>query len=223
LERLQENHMANVPQNVRLEEPSSVDHNVVLGYRTGRSIPSQALSIGQEAAIRSGTVIYGGTTIGSGLNTGHNVVIREENTIGDNVSIWSNSHIDYGCHIGNNVKIHANVYVAQFTVIEDDAFLAPGVMIANDPHPLCEACTHEKAPQIRKGARIGVNVTILPDVVIGEYALVGAGSVVTKDVPAQAVIYGNPAQVAKSIDDLTCPHDPDKRAYVNGLDRNSRS
>jgi acetyltransferase-like isoleucine patch superfamily enzyme len=215
--------MSNVLQNVTLEQPSSVDDNVLLGYRTGRSIPSQALIIGGDATIRSGTVIYAGTTIGSGLNTGHNVIIREENSIGNDVSIWSNSHIDYGCHIGNNVIIHTSVYVAQFTVIEDDAFLAPGVMIANDPHPRCEACTRESAPQIRRGARIGANVTILPDVVIGEYALVGAGSVVTKDVPAQAVIYGNPAHVAKSIDDLTCPHDPDHRAYVNGLDRNTRS
>jgi acetyltransferase-like isoleucine patch superfamily enzyme len=150
-------------------------------------------------------------------------VIREENTIGDNVSIWSNTVIDYGCRIGNDVKIHSNVYVAQFSVIGDEVFLAPGVSIANDPHPLCERCTWDQAPVIKRGARIGVNATILPGVVIGEYALIGAGSVITKDVPPKAVAYGNPARVEKTIDDLVCPHDPEGRAYVNGLDRNKRA
>jgi acetyltransferase-like isoleucine patch superfamily enzyme len=215
--------MSRILKHVNLEKPSSVDEAVILGYLSGRSIPDVTLQIGQGAAIRDGTIVYAGTTIGSGLNTGHNVVIREQNTIGDNVSIWSNSVIDYGCRIGNNVKIHTNVYVAQFSVIADDAFLAPGVAIANDPHPLCEKCTQEQAPIIKRGARIGVNATILPGVVIGEYALIGAGSVITKDVPAKAVVYGNPARVAKNVDDLECPHDPEGRAYVNGLDRNNRA
>jgi acetyltransferase-like isoleucine patch superfamily enzyme len=138
------------------------------------------------------------------------------------VSIWSNTVIDYGCRIGNGVKIHTNVYIAQYTVFEDDAFLAPGVSIANDPHPQCEKCAQEQAPIIKRGARIGVNATILPGVVIGEYALIGAGSVVTNDVPAKALVYGNPARVAKNVDDLGCPHDAEGRAYVNGMDRNSR-
>ena len=59
-------------------------------------------------------------------------------------------------------------------------------------------------------------------VTVGEYALVGAGSVVSRDVPAHSVVYGNPARVARTVDDLHCPHDPDGRAYVNGRDRNSR-
>ncbi|MEZ4613309.1 MAG: hypothetical protein R2838_24235 [Caldilineaceae bacterium] len=98
---------------------------MILGYMTGRSIPDHALRIGAQANLRSGTVIYGGTHIGVGLETGHNVVIREENVIGDHVGIWGNTVIDYGCTIGNNVKIHTNCYIAQFTVIEDDVFIAP--------------------------------------------------------------------------------------------------
>ncbi len=212
--------MLNVSEQVLLEEPSAVDEGVSLGYPTGRSIADRTLSIGPGANLRAGTIIYAGTTIGSGLQTGHNVVIREETIIGDNVGIWSNSVIDYGCRIGNNVKIHSNVYVAQFTTIEDDAFLAPGVSIANDMRPLCAECTHAGGPTIKRGARIGVNATILPRVVIGEYALVGAGSVVTKDVPARAVVYGNPARVATSVDDIDCPLHEGEKAYVNGLKNN---
>lgn len=209
--------MLKVPEVVLLEEAAAVDENVSLGYPTGRAIADQTLRIGRGANLRAGTVVYVGTIIGQNFQTGHNVVIREENVIGDNVGIWSNSVVDYGCRIGNNVKIHSNVYVAQFTTIEDDAFLAPGVSIANDMRPLCAECTHAGGPTIKRGARIGVNVTILPRVTIGEYALVGAGSVVTKDVPPYAVVYGNPARVATSVNDIDCPLHPDEKAYINGL------
>lgn len=207
---------------IALEEPSNIDANVILGYRTGRPIPDTTLRIGEGANIRSGTIIYAGVTIGRNFQTGHNVVIREENIIGDHVGIWSNSVIDYGCRIGNNVKIHTNVYVAQFTVIEDDAFLAPGVTIANDPRPLCGECTRAHGPTIKRGARIGVNVTILPGVVVGEYALVGAGSVVTRDVPPHAVVYGNPARVATTVDEIGCPLHEGVPAYVDGLKNDCR-
>ena len=93
------------------------------------------------------------------------------------------------------------MYIAQFTVIEDDVFLAPGVMIANDRHPICRDCM--KGPTIRRGARVGINATLLPEIVVGESALVGAGAVVTKDVPARAVVVGNPARVIGSVDQLT--------------------
>jgi acetyltransferase-like isoleucine patch superfamily enzyme len=188
---------------VRLEKARAIDSGVILGYPTGREIADRTLHIGPGARIRSGSVIYGGSRIGSDLETGHGVVIREENRLGDGLRIWSNSTIDYGCRIGNGVRIHCNCYVAQFTVIEDDVFLAPGVMIANDPHPICMACL--KGPTIKRGARIGINATLLPGVVIGEEALIGAGSVVTKDVPARAVVYGNPARVQGSVDDIVCP------------------
>lgn len=212
--------MLEIRDDVTLGEPGSVDDQVNLGYPTGRHIADRTLQIGPGAHLRAGTVIYEGTTIGQGFQTGHNVVIREENVIGDHVGIWSNSVIDYGCRIGNNVKIHSNVYVAQFTTIEDDAFLAPGVSIANDMRPLCAECTRAGGPTIKRGARIGVNVTILPGVVVGEYALVGAGSVVTRDVPPHAVVYGNPARVATTVDEIGCPLHPGEKAYVNGLKNN---
>jgi acetyltransferase-like isoleucine patch superfamily enzyme len=165
-------------------------------------------------------VIYAGSTIGARLETGHNVVIREENVIGDGLNIWNNSTIDYGCVIGNGVKVHCNVYVAQFTTLEDEVFLAPGVTIANDPHPLCGMCM--RGPTIKRRARVGVNVTLLPHVTVGEGALIGAGSVVTRDVPAHCVVYGNPARRAGSVDELGCPYGLVERPYLDGLDVHAR-
>ena len=195
---------------INLGEPSQVHRHAIVGERPGRSIPSTVLSIGPHALVRAHTVIYAGSHIGSHLETGHGVVIREENQIGNHLSIWNNSTIDYGCVIGDGVRIHCNVYVAQFTVIEDDAFLAPGVMIANDRHPICKACM--KGPTIKRGARVGANATLLPEVIIGEGALVGAGAVVTKDVPPGAVVVGSPARVIGLAKNLT-----HSRSYLDGL------
>jgi acetyltransferase-like isoleucine patch superfamily enzyme len=187
---------------VTLELPSTVDSLAVVGHLPGRTIERLHLQIGPHAVIRAFTIIYAGSSIGHHLETGHGAVIREQNQIGDHLNIWNNSTVDYGCVIGHRVKIHCNVYVSQFTTIEDEVFLAPGVMLANDPHPLCQ--THLVGPTLRRGARIGMNATILPGIVVGAGALVGAGAVVTKDVPERAIVVGNPARVLASVDDIDC-------------------
>jgi acetyltransferase-like isoleucine patch superfamily enzyme len=194
---------------------SHLDPNVHLGYRTGRDIEIIPTRIGDHAHIRTGTVIYTNSIIGSHLETGHNVVIREENIVGDHFSIWNNSAVDYGCKIGNGVRIHNNVYIAQFTTIEDDVFIAPGVMTANDPHPFCTKCM--QGPMLKKGCRVGVGVTILSHVIIGEGALIGAGSVVTRDIPPHVLAYGNPARPFKHVDELTCQFDL-ITPYIGGKD-----
>jgi acetyltransferase-like isoleucine patch superfamily enzyme len=189
---------------LRIGKDSLIDESALVGYLPSRQV-EHTLTIGPGARIRSGAVIYGGTRIGSNLETGHNVIIREENDIGDNFRIWDNSVVNYGCRIGNNVKIHNKVCVSQYTLIEDDVFLAPGVTCANDIHPGCpDSVECMRGPSINKGAQIGINCTILPRVVIGEYSIIGAGSVVTRDIPAGVVAYGNPAQVICDIGDLKC-------------------
>ncbi len=185
---------------VKLGKGHRIDRLAVLGEVPGRSIPHLRLTIGPYAVVRAFSIIYGGSHIGSHLETGHHVVIREENQIGDHLKIWNNSTIDYGCVLGNGVRIHNNVYVAQFTVLEDDVFLAPGVVVANDRRPISPEDL--KGPTIKRGARVGINATLLPAIVIGEDALVGAGAVVTKDVPARAVVVGNPAHLVGTVDDL---------------------
>src|SRR5207302_7537730 len=89
--------------------------------------------------------------------------------------------------------------VAQHTVMEDDVFVAPGAGLANDRYPVSPAL---EGPVLRRGARIGVNATLLPGVEVGAHALVGAGAVVTKDVPAGVVVAGNPARKIGSVDAL---------------------
>ena len=179
-----------------------LDEDVLLGYQGSR--PSDPrLVIGEGARIRSGTVLYAGSRIGRRFETGHHVVVREENRLGDDVSVWSNTMIDYGCIIGDRTKIHCNCYVAQLTEIEDDVFLAPGVSIANDLFPGFEISARAmRGPSIGAGAQIGVNVTILPYVRIGERAIIGAGSVVTKSIPDETLAYGVPAVAVCDIRDV---------------------
>jgi len=179
-----------------------LDDDVVIGYQGSRGSDSR-LVLGEGARIRSGTVLYAGTRIGRRFQTGHHVVVREENRVGDDVSVWSNTVIDYGCCIGDRVKIHCNCYVAQFTEIEEDAFLAPGVIIANDLFPGFEVSARAmRGPSIGAGAQIGTNATILPYVRIGERAIIGAGSVVTKDIPDETLAYGVPAVPVGDIADV---------------------
>lgn len=200
--------------NIKIGKNKKIDKSVILGYQTGRKIKNKTLIIGDNPKIRSGSVIYLGSKIGDNFETGHHTVIREENKLGNNVFIWSNTVIDYGCIIGNNVKIHTNVYIAQFTTIEDDVFIGPGVTIANDPCPVCTKCM--KGPTIKKGAKIGVNVTLLPHVIIGENSLIGAGSVVTKNIPAYSLAYGSPARVIKKVTQIQCKKGLVKRPYEYG-------
>jgi acetyltransferase-like isoleucine patch superfamily enzyme len=202
------------PRGALLGRGNLIDENVLLAVRPGRQIADLVLRIGRDAVVRSGSVLYAGSTIGDFFETGHNVIVREENQIGANVKIWNNTVIDYGCTIGDRVKIHSNCYVAQFTTIEDDVFLGPGVSLANDPHPGSATHLCMRGPTLKAGAQIGMNATILPFVTIGERALVGAGAVVTRDVPPGMVVVGNPARILKPVSELTCPLDIFDHEYL---------
>ncbi|MDT5330959.1 MAG: hypothetical protein QOF31_2256 [Mycobacterium sp.] len=201
-----------------------IDATAILGYPSTRESGHAAgLVVGPDARVRSGSTIYLGSRIGARFQTGHNVVVREECTIGDDVSVWSNTVIDYGCHIGDRVKIHSNCYIAQFTEIEDDAFLAPGVGIANDLYPGQAASAHVMSgPWIGSRAQIGVNVTLLPFVRIGAGCLIGAGAVVVHDIPDGCVAFGNPATVRGHVGDLTSIEDR-VEAVTNSASRYRRA
>ena len=154
--------------------------------------------IGDSALIRSGSIIYSNVKIGSGLKTGHGVLVRENSEIGDNVLIGTDSVLDGNCKVGSNVHVQTDAYITAYTTIEDDVFIGPRVVTTNDKYMSYGAKL--VGPTIRKGARIGANATILPGIVIGEGAVVGSGGVVTKDVPAQTVVIGNPAKILKQKD-----------------------
>jgi acetyltransferase-like isoleucine patch superfamily enzyme len=185
------------------------DAGVLLGYVGGRRATPGPLRLGRRARLRSRTVLYAGTTIGDGFTTGHNVVVREECELGDGVSTLSNTIVDYGCVLGDGVKVHSNCYIGQYSVLEDGVFLAPGVVFTNDLYP-GDPCSAElmTGPWIRAGAQIGASVTLLPFIEIGAGSLIGAGSVVTHDIPAGVVAFGTQARVAGPVAELA---DPERR------------
>jgi acetyltransferase-like isoleucine patch superfamily enzyme len=191
-----------LPTTARVGERFAADPGVLIAHAASRDTATD-FYLGSDAMLRSGTVLYAGSHIGARFQTGHHVVVREECQIGDDVSVWSNTVVDYGCRIGNRVKIHSGCYIAQYTEILDDAFLAPGVTVANDLYPgQAESARLMSGPLVGAGAQIGANVTLLPFVRIGDGCLVGAGSVVTHDVPPGTVAFGNPARVRGRVADL---------------------
>jgi acetyltransferase-like isoleucine patch superfamily enzyme len=189
---------------VSLGEGSVVEDYCIIGVPPrGKEDGEVDTVIGSGAVIRSHTVIYAGNRIGANFQTGNKVNIRELNEIGDNVSVGTLSVIEHRVKIGNGVRIHTQAFIPEFTVLEDDVWIGPNVVITNAKYPLSPGVKETLAgPTIRKGAKIGANATILPGLVIGINALVGAGSVVTKDVPDGGVVVGNPAKVIKVIQDL---------------------
>jgi acetyltransferase-like isoleucine patch superfamily enzyme len=156
--------------------------------------------------LRSHTVLYAGSVIGEGFATGHHALVREHNTIGDDVSIGSLSVVEHHVSIANGVRIHSQCFIPEYTVLEENCWIGPRVTITNAPFPRCQhmpACL--LGVTVGREAKIGANVTLLPGVKIGERALIGAGAVVTKDIPPETVVIGNPGRPVKSIDDLLCP------------------
>lgn len=193
------------PLGVVLGSGASVDPNCVLGLAPRGSRPGEReLRVGADAVIRAFSTLYGGSTIGDRFQTGQGASIREDNVIGDDVSIGTNAVLEPGNRIGDRVRIHTGCFLELVTV-EDDVFIGPNVVFADDPHPPCpryQACVG--GATVRRGARIGSNSTILPGIEIGRGALVGAGSVVTRDVAAGTVVAGNPAVPVKRVDQLVC-------------------
>ena len=155
--------------------------------------------IADNCMIRSHNVIYDNVEIGEGTKTGHFVLIREKTKIGKNCKIGTGTIIDGETEIGDNVSIQSNVYIPRKAKIEDNVFLGPCCVLTNDKKP---PQPNLEGPIIKRGATVGANATILPGIEIGENAMVGAGAVVTKDVPAGDVVMGVPAKFYCRRDEL---------------------
>jgi acetyltransferase-like isoleucine patch superfamily enzyme len=163
------------------------------------------LVLGPRATLRPFTTIYAGSTIGADFQTGHGATIREDNRLGDGVSVGSGAVLEYGNRIGHRCRIHSGCFLEK-TTLGDDVFCGPHVVFTDDPHPPCPRYADcVGGPVVESLAKIGANAVILPGVRIGRGALVGAGSVVVRDVPAGRVVAGNPARVVKAVADLACP------------------
>jgi len=201
--------------NVRIGPGAQLGDYVVIGVPPrGKDAGELETVIGANAVIRSHTVIYAGNRIGDHFQTGHGVMIREENEIGHDVSVGTSSIVEHHVIIEDGVRIHSQAFIPEFSKLEQGCWIGPNVVLTNALHPLCpnvKKCL--KGPVIGRRAKIGANATILPGRKIGADALVGAGSVVVKDVPPRAVVAGNPARVIKQVEELTCPYGFMERPY----------
>jgi acetyltransferase-like isoleucine patch superfamily enzyme len=150
--------------------------------------------IGEKAVIRSGTIIYCDVVIGDHFQSGHNVMIREKTRIGDKVAIGTSAVIEGKTTIGNEVSLQSMVYIPTDTIIGNRVFIGPNAVLTNDRYPPT-GIGGLMGPEIRDGAAIGANATLLPGVCIGEGALVAAGAIVTRDVPAYTLAIGAPAKI----------------------------
>lgn len=141
-------------------------------------------------------VIDEGAIIGNGTKVWHFCHIMPGAVIGDNCILGQNVMIANNVRIGSGVKIQNNVSVYEGVVLEDDVFIGPSAVFTNvtRPRSFIGQKNNFKATVVNKGATIGANATIVCGVTIGTYAMIGAGSVVTKDVPAYALMVGNPAR-----------------------------
>jgi acetyltransferase-like isoleucine patch superfamily enzyme len=200
-------------ENFKIYGKSSIGKNaiigerVMLGYPTADILKIAASSkkrlddmefkgavIGDNAVIRSNSTIYTDVQIGHNFRTGHNILVREKTKIGNDVLIGTNTIIDGHTTIGNNVSIQGNVYIPLNVTIEDKVFIGPCAVLTNDKYPIRKK-THLPGPILRRGASIGANATLLPEVEIGEGAMVAAGALVSKDVPPWKLAIGFPAKI----------------------------
>lgn len=189
---------------VTLGEDAEVGPFVILG-QPFRNMGDQERStvIGDRATLRSHTVIYAGTTIGDDFQTGHGALIRERCTIGSNVSIGSGTVVEFFVVIEDEVRIHSQAFIPEYSHLEQGCWLGPNVVLTNAKYPQSSNVKEELAgPRVCRGAKIGANATLLPGIVVGRDALVGAGSVVTRDVEEGVVVAGNPARTIGSVDSL---------------------
>ncbi len=152
--------------------------------------------LGPGAVIRTGTIIYGDVTAGEGLQTGHNVLIREHSRIGRHVLVGTNSVIEGHVEIGDFVKIESNCFIPGQTEIGSFVFLGPGVTLTNDRYPLRRRDEYRsEGPIIEDNVTLGAGVVVCPGVRVGAGSFVAAGAVVIKDIPARSLALGVPAKM----------------------------
>jgi acetyltransferase-like isoleucine patch superfamily enzyme len=161
------------------------------------------LQLGAGTVVSTGAVVFAGTTIGERVIVGDQACVRERCTIGDDVVIGRGSLVENDTSVGALTKIQANAYITAYSLLEDNVFIAPCVVTTNDNFMGRTEKRHElvKGPTIRRGARIGGGCVLLPGIEIGEEAFVGAGAVVIRDVPARALVVGNPARQIREVPD----------------------
>lgn len=182
---------------------NSIGKNVTIYGPVQFGFPSQehlgkkrwpGVIIGDDCIIRSGSILYSDVVIGNLCQIGHNVMIREKTSVGNHTEIGTNTIIEGNVRIGHNVSIQSQSFIPMNTKIGSNVFLGPNVVMTNDRYPL-KGVGGLVGAAIEDFASIGANVTLTPGITIGRAAVIAAGSVVTKDVPAGMLAVGNPARL----------------------------
>jgi acetyltransferase-like isoleucine patch superfamily enzyme len=159
------------------------------------------LVVGDGTAILACAVVFAGSRLGSGVIVGDQACVRERCELGDGVVVGRGSVVENDTTVGARTTIQANAYVTAYSTLEEDVFVAPCVVTTNDNFMGRTEERHalRRGPTIRRGARVGGGAVLLPGIEVGEEAFVGAGAVVLADVPARAVVVGNPARQIREV------------------------
>jgi acetyltransferase-like isoleucine patch superfamily enzyme len=189
-------------EGVTVLEHAVVGKQPVLSPRsTARREPLPPAELGDGTVVSTGAIVFAGSRIGARVILGDQSCVRERVTIGDDVVLGRGSLVENDTTIGAMSRIQAHAYITAYSTLEDHVFVAPCVVTTNDDFMGRTDRRLElvAGPTIKRGARVGGGAMLCPGVVIGEEAFVGAGAVVTKDVPDRAVVVGNPARMLREV------------------------
>jgi acetyltransferase-like isoleucine patch superfamily enzyme len=189
-------------EGVKVLEHAVVGKQPSLGARsTAKRDPLPPAEIGAGTVVSTGAVVFAGSKIGEGCIVGDQSCIRERVVLGDDCVLGRGSLIENDTTVGAGTRIQAGAYVTAYSTLEEDVFIAPCVVTTNDNFMgrTEKRKALMKGPTIRRGARVGGGAILCPAVEIGEEAFVGAGAVVTKDVPARKLVVGSPARVLRDV------------------------
>jgi len=187
---------------VRVMENAVVGKQPALGPKsTAKRDPLPPAVIGDRTIVSTGAIVFAGATIGGACIIGDQSCLRERVVIADDVVIGRGSLVENDTTIGSGTRIQAEAYITAYSTLEDDVFIAPCVVTTNDNFMGRTERRKElmKGPTIRRGARVGGGAILCPGIEVGEEAFVGAGAVVTKDVPPRKVVVGSPARVLRDV------------------------
>jgi acetyltransferase-like isoleucine patch superfamily enzyme len=187
---------------VKVLENAVVGKQPALGPKsTAKREPLPPAEIGAGTIVSTGAIVFAGSRIGAGCILGDQSCVRERVEIADDVVVGRGSLVENDTTIGSGTRIQAEAYITAYSTLEEDVFIAPCVVTTNDNFMGRTERRRElmKGPTIRRGARIGGGAVLCPGIEVGEEGFVGAGAVVTKDVPPRAVVVGNPARVLREV------------------------
>ena len=187
---------------VKVMENAVVGKEPALSLRsTTKREPLPPAEIGEGTIVSTGAIVFAGSRIGARVILGDQSCVRERVTIGDDVVVGRGCLVENDTTIGAMSRIQADAYLTAYSTLEEHVFIAPCVVTTNDNFMGRTERRHGliKGPTIRRGARIGGGAILCPGIEIGEEAFVGAGAVVTKDVPSRVVVVGSPARVLRDV------------------------